>query len=668
MDDLYREFETMNKEKSIIQSNKTILDEIKKIYFEDSELVNNIIEFYKKLVKKHIHIHINDIIELIRHRMNFFELDENKIKIMEYKDIIFHYFLKHNIFNELYEQYIVNSFIPRVNQKEAFELIDKNIETGIHCQATGCGKSYIILYYIKTIIEKYNRNSNIILFTERIDILNDMFKLKSDINEQIIKWKQMGIVDLSNTKIIDRVIHKDRKWVNEFVDTQACLLLINRSFLTTSHYKELNNIHLVLHDECHNTPSKQCFEFLNYMKKKDVPIIGFSATPVRSNINELEKVKEIYSKNNNINLLTDYNMIYSISENLILPPEFYWYYYDDEVENSILNELLKILPQLFYKKIIIWCQTIKNTQSWKKIFETFIKENRELSDFKLYIDTSKDTNEDYDNFYQSNGQSILFCATKHREGSDIPYLDCCLFADKVKKRGMIPFMQSIGRVLRKAPNKKKGIILEGIIKNNDYYKDITNKIIDYYYSMYNSCTDNETRISKLNELLDKLSFNEENNQIYMNILHNERICINVEKKYMKYIEKNIKTNIRENIKNIKQSIEIDDDYTNSKIEECIINGVDTKKTKFKQIIEYIYKEVINDYDKLKDTPGVKRGDHSGSHGYTKIQLNNGDIISLQGKNSNTIIQEIKSKCEKYNISVTIKLIFKDQSELVTREF
>jgi len=58
------------------------------------------------------------------------------------------------------------------------------------CQATGCGKSYIILYYIKTIIEKYNRNSNIILFTERIDILNDMFKLKSDINEQIIKWKQ----------------------------------------------------------------------------------------------------------------------------------------------------------------------------------------------------------------------------------------------------------------------------------------------------------------------------------------------------------------------------------------------------------------------------------------------------------------------------------------------
>ena len=137
---------------------------------------------------------------------------------------------------------------------------------------------------------------------------------------------------------------------------------------------------------------------------------------------------------------------------------------------------------------------------------------------------------------------------------------------------------------------------------------------------------------------------------------------------MEHIEKNIKTNIRENIKHIKQSIEIDDDYTGSVIVKCIINGVDTKKTKFKQIIEYIYKEVINDYDKLKDTPGVKRGDHSGSRGYTKIQLNNGDIISIQGKNSNTIMQEIKSKCEKYNISAIITLRLKGQEKSITKQF
>ena len=37
---------------------------------------------------------------------------------------------------------------------------------------------------------------------------------------------------------------------------------------------------------------------------------------------------------------------------------------------------------------------------------------------------------------------ILFCANKHREGSDIRNLDGCLFLDRVKNRGCIPFNQT----------------------------------------------------------------------------------------------------------------------------------------------------------------------------------------------------------------------------------
>jgi len=89
-------------------------------------------------------------------------------------------------------------------------LIDSKIETGIHCQATGCGKSYIILYYIQSILKKFGNKSNIILFTERIDILRDMFGLDNDIvhNNKIQQWEKMGIVDLSNTKIINAVTKK----------------------------------------------------------------------------------------------------------------------------------------------------------------------------------------------------------------------------------------------------------------------------------------------------------------------------------------------------------------------------------------------------------------------------------------------------------------------------
>ena len=45
--------------------------------------------------------------------------------------------------------------------------------------------------------------------------------------------------------------------------------------------------------------------------------------------------------------------------------------------------------------------------------------------------------------------SILFCAVKHREGSDIPNIDGCIFMDMVQKRSKRVFIQSMGRVLRK---------------------------------------------------------------------------------------------------------------------------------------------------------------------------------------------------------------------------
>ena len=55
-----------------------------------------------------------------------------------------------------------------------------------------------------------------------------------------------------------------------------------------------------------------------------------------------------------------------------------------------------------------------------------------------------------------------FCACKHREGSDIKNLDCCVFLDKVERRKPKTFVQCIGRVLRKDNNNKKkyGLILD----------------------------------------------------------------------------------------------------------------------------------------------------------------------------------------------------------------
>ena len=96
---------------------------------------------------------------------------------------------------------------------------------------------------------------------------------------------------------------------------------------------------------------------------------------------------------------------------------------------------------------------------------------------------------------------ILFCANKHREGSDIPKLDGCIFLDKVKKRSPIPFIQSIGRVLRKDPDnpaKVNGVIIDGYVKNNGgYEREFIDKIIDYYLSIQNlTLVDKKEMITK----------------------------------------------------------------------------------------------------------------------------------------------------------------------------
>ena len=315
---------------------------------------------------------------------------------------------------------------------------------------------------------------------------------------------------------------------------KACLIIINRAYLTSSNYKENNKLTLILHDECHNATSNKCNEFLTYFHKENVPIVGFSATPLRTGNNDLNELKKIYGKNNNLNLLTDYNLIYAITKNLVLPPEFYWYYIDKNINKknkelisnyeseSALGILNNIIPKMPNRQIIAWCGKIDKAKKWKEKFEEDHTKYKNMEGFKFFIDTSEDSNVDYENFckYEKHTKgAILFCASKHREGSDIPKLDTCIFLDGVQKRGPIPFIQSKGRALRidntvninvkvniddnnrvntdiKINKKKNGIIIEGIYKNDDYEMVFVDKIIGYYFTLDDACISDKSITDK----------------------------------------------------------------------------------------------------------------------------------------------------------------------------
>lgn len=532
----------------------TLIDDLQNL----KEIYNDYGKITDAMLKKYDYP--DDIKELIKINFNLFEnfikmyqeetilkIQNNNFsyhnisKIKNYEFIVdwlihihfFDEFIEESILinnDDLSESKPIENFQLRINQIEAFNKIEnEGLVTGIHNQATGCGKSIIIIKYIHYAIVNI-QNPKIILFTERISILKDLFDFtKGTHNPNINKikeWKDKNIGDLSNITFINAVTIKNKKWVNKMIENKPILVVINRCFLTNSDYKNINHLDLILHDECHNTTSDKCHEFLKFFTEKKVPIIGFSATPIRTYKNSLPKLLEIYNK---LNILTNYNMIFSISNDLILPPEFIWFqiesYNDKDNKNkisdlevgSILDILDNTVNKLPFKKIICWCRTIEMAKLWKFKIESNYKLKKNLTHFVFGLDTSESNNEDYKTFKKCDGNMILFCAAKHREGSDIKKLDCCIFLDKTKDRNEIPFIQSIGRVLRKEENKKFGLVIDGYIKDNDNYeKELIDKIVGYYI-MLNNISSNENKLELFNEILNNVKFNKEKKIIELNI-------------------------------------------------------------------------------------------------------------------------------------------------------
>lgn len=567
-----------------------INDKIKKLHLKHPSMTNDTIlsiidEFYGENVPMNILTFINQkyswvtkcldyiklFIELYSKTYNYEEIllkMDNYIKtsnsnLNTFYQEIFQWLNTLNIIKELYdlnnelesesevesesetdiEQEQESEFKFRVNQLDAFDKLEKNgLQTGILNSATGTGKSYIILKYIDYAYRKFKNNCKIILFTERVNILKDLFELDNNdkLQSKITFWKKNNIADLSNISIIDRVTIKKYDWLQYFkANDTPTLLLINRAFLSNNLlYKQLknNDISLVIHDECHNATSINCYNIIKHFNKIDVPIVGFSATPVRTGQKQIEKIKSIYGDGDKINLIIDYGLIFAIDNKLIVPPVFNWYYFDNFIENedqyntitdieinSILTCLNQKIRDLPYRKMIAWCGFIKLTKEWLDKFITNYMKYDKLENMKFYVDLDCQYNSSniqvgtYADFKEIDCDGIMFCAKKHREGSDIKNLDSCIFLDKAKNREPIPFIQCIGRTLRNNTNKQFGYIFDGLITND--YKNMIDKIIDYYQTIQNLTSISELSNKENNERVDKISnsISYTNNKINLHI-------------------------------------------------------------------------------------------------------------------------------------------------------
>lgn len=489
------------------------------------------------------------------------------------------------------------TFLFQPNQIRGIEKsIETNFATGIHSQATGTGKSIMALKIMRE-YHMQNPTHNLMWFGERIDIPKSLFFRKGEEKTKFFKFlKDNDIFNFDDFNIIDFINTPKPVFLNNaFLDNymnqngKPYFIVINRAFATSKSkcrgndptkfykYQEILDIRtpkFIVFDECHSGMAEKTYEFLNYaIYKWRAKIHGLSATPYRkgtskSNIREeleiipednidlqtrdnKQKLLNIFHKESNIhelNVISWCNIKEAIEQNYILEPVFHWFNISSESSeevSSILSVLDETLKLCQYKKCIVWCKTIELTRQSHQMFIENCSNYEILKNLKPFIDHSKITDENdkkYDEFYGMQTNAILFCACKYREGSDIPYLNCELFLDKVKDRTEIVYIQSIGRVLRKDKEKlkEKGHIIDSVSTDskadNSKVKNIINKILGYYAGLYDISFKNNdayqcqtNKIDQFNAIMSNIKIEPRTNTIYIILNNNKKITVDLKK-------------------------------------------------------------------------------------------------------------------------------------------
>jgi superfamily II DNA or RNA helicase len=360
-------------------------------------------------------------------------------------------------------------------------------------------------------------------------------------------FRDNDIIDLDKFNIINRVHEKDK--TIKLSKKKPSILIVNTDYLKCidkSDNIDYSDINFIILDECH---SISAFKFYSLLKKikyeNQISIIGFSATPLREKAEK--KLVDIFSKTMNenekdkkLNIISNYDFINAIRDNVILPP----YYIlcevnktlngkigktNKDITKKVLGNTLNVAP---YKKVIGWCRSKEHL----KIYYKFIKDN--FPNLTVYCSSCFDEelksagyNTDWYKFTKEEKNCILLCINRGREGSDIMNLDTAIYLDNVKKRSLLVALQTSGRVLRKDKKNKKthGLIIDTFINVDGTQVEVltAQRIINYYKQIFSLCDCNEHTEQKeaYNQMINicsNIKYDEKKDEITVKIDDNDK--------------------------------------------------------------------------------------------------------------------------------------------------
>ena len=390
--------------------------------------------------------------------------------------------------NDINNLDIISDYL-RPNQKMAIQkTIEQNFKSGIHSQIMGAGKSIIMLNLIHVHYNSFRENKIYMICTERIDILKKMFYDNDDkLNyEQFNKWKESKVIFMDQYSFLENVTTKNKKMHTFDLTDKPIIYVVNNAFLKTkSNYKKIDDLALILLDECHCISGTVNFKIFEYFKNKNVSIIGFSATPLRQTKNaDKQLVKTFSYDDQHLNIISNYDLIEALIDGIVLP--FKHIIVQSDMDNKefikhVFSKYVKNNDELPYKKGVSWSRYISHIDKNKKIVEEI------LTDHQIYVHHSKVINDDFNLFCDSETNCLLLCVNCCKEGSDIKNLDYCVYLDNVKKRALNVSLQTAGRVMRPDKNnlKKYAYIIEIIDEDNQIEILTIHKLLNYYKNILN---------------------------------------------------------------------------------------------------------------------------------------------------------------------------------------
>ena len=407
-----------------------------------------------------------------------------------------------------------HKFEFRYGQKEVFDNFNNILEKGDKywgaiIAPTGWGKSLVHLLLIGLYVKKHKKN--IILLTKRKDVLIDLFNSK-DSKKKIQYLQDNNLFPIDNDiEILEQVEGYDFNEINKETDKPKLIIinvdkLIDRSNssydtdeddigikIDKKKYElvKWEKIGLLIFDELHWAGAKCISELIGYCKDKVDYGIGSSATPVRENDENQNKIYSLFGENKQLN--KELNILHEVSyeeawENKIIVPIEHHYFpissfkhtkgdgkkfkyeFKDDGKIEIIENIKKI--KLHYNKMIFYFHSRKSLLIWHK----FIKDNN-LFDHKLFMSFHLDDNiktefeldgkekeieEGIQNFKEEEENAILFVVNKATEGFDDKRVELIANLDYTKSQGIVQLIQKLGRCQRIMDNKTKGYYISPI--------------------------------------------------------------------------------------------------------------------------------------------------------------------------------------------------------------